>query len=116
MTDHTALVLLAAALTALTAALIACAAGYLARGDHTTWPHTITRAATAFAATLTLAAMLATTLHILTHWRGNRHRTADADQGCGSGRRATHPDQLRPIPGSRACTKPPMPAANACGW
>lgn len=63
MTEHTALVLLAAALAALAGTLIALAAGYLARRDHATWPHAITRAATAFATTLTLSAVLASALH-----------------------------------------------------
>jgi hypothetical protein len=65
VTDHAALILLAAALAVLTAALVGAGAGYLARRDHATWPQAITRAATAFAATLTLTAALAATLHTL---------------------------------------------------
>lgn len=65
MTDHAILILLAAALTTLTAALVAVAAGDLARRDHITWPHAVTRAAAAFAATLTLTAVLATALHTI---------------------------------------------------
>jgi hypothetical protein len=67
MTDHTALVLLAAALAALTAALAAAIAGYLTRRDHATYPQAIARAAATFAATLTLAAAAAVTLHALIH-------------------------------------------------
>jgi hypothetical protein len=67
VTDHTALILLAAAITMLTATLIALAAGYLARRDHATWPQTITHAATAYAATLTLAAALGTSMQALMH-------------------------------------------------
>ena len=65
MTNRTVLILLAAALTTLTAALTAIAAGYLARRDHATWPQSIIRAAATFAATLTLAAVLTTALHTL---------------------------------------------------
>jgi hypothetical protein len=65
MSDHTALILLAGALISLTAALVATAAGYLAHRDHATWPQAVARAATTFAATLTLAAVLTTTLQSL---------------------------------------------------
>jgi hypothetical protein len=67
MTDHNALLLVASAMAALIAAQIAAAASYLARRDHATWPQAVTRAATAFAATLTLTAVIATTIHSLTH-------------------------------------------------
>jgi hypothetical protein len=65
MTPRCALVLLAAAVAVLTAVLTAAAAGYLARLDHATYPKALTRAATAFASTLTLAAALACALHTL---------------------------------------------------
>lgn len=65
MTDRTALTLLTIALAALAAVQIAAAAGYLARRDHATWPRAITRAAIAFAATLTLTATLSETIHTL---------------------------------------------------
>jgi hypothetical protein len=65
VTDHTALVLLAAALATLTAALVAAIAGYLARRDHASYPQAIARGAATFAATLTLAAAAAVTLHTL---------------------------------------------------
>jgi hypothetical protein len=65
VSDHTALILLATAFVLLAAALIAVGAGYLARRDHATWPHAITRAATAYGATLTLIAALATAVHVL---------------------------------------------------
>lgn len=67
MTDHTALILIAAALDTLVAILVALAAGYLARRDQATTPQSITRAAAAFAATLTLTAILATTLQAILH-------------------------------------------------
>ena len=57
MSDRTAVITLACALTVLIAVLIGAAAGYLARHDHATYP-----AALAFAATLTLAATLTTAL------------------------------------------------------
>lgn len=62
MSDHDAVILLACAQVILIALLAAAAAGYLARRDHASWPAALTRAAIAFAATLTLAAALATTL------------------------------------------------------
>jgi hypothetical protein len=64
---RTALILLAGVVVLLVAALVAVAAGYLARRDRATTAQALTRAATAFAATLTLAAVLATTMHALTH-------------------------------------------------
>jgi hypothetical protein len=67
VTDRVALILLAVALTTLIATLTALAAGYLARRDHATWPHAISRAATTFAATLTLSGALAAALHNLAH-------------------------------------------------
>jgi hypothetical protein len=54
VTDHAIAVLLAAALTLLTALAVAAAAGYLARRDHATYPQAIIRAAATFAAALTL--------------------------------------------------------------
>jgi hypothetical protein len=65
VTDRAALVLIATALTMLVALQAAAVAGYLARRDHATTPQILTRAATAFAATLTLVAVLATALHTL---------------------------------------------------
>ncbi|MFK0025668.1 hypothetical protein [Streptomyces sp. NPDC090798] len=62
MSDRTAVIMLACALTVLIAVLIGAAAGYLARRDHATYPAALTRAAFAFAATLTLAATLTTAL------------------------------------------------------
>jgi hypothetical protein len=67
VTDRTALILIAAALITLVAILVALATGYLARRDQATTTESLTRAATAFAATLTLAAVLATTLQTLLH-------------------------------------------------
>lgn len=66
MSDHHAVVLLTCALVTLAAVLIAAAAGYLARRDHASYPTAITRAAVAFAATLTLTAGLVTALANLT--------------------------------------------------
>ena len=65
MTNHTALILLSTAFSALVATLIALAAGLLALRDRNTWPHAVSRAAGAFAATLTLAAVLAMAAHTL---------------------------------------------------
>lgn len=62
MTDHAALVLLAAALITLTAALLGAAAGYLARRDRATYPQALSRAAATFAATLTLIAVVSAAL------------------------------------------------------
>ncbi|MGW1507403.1 hypothetical protein ACWCQW_55310 [Streptomyces mirabilis] len=62
MSDRTAVIMLACALTVLIAVLIGAAAGYLACRDHATYPAALTRAALAFAATLTLAATLTTAL------------------------------------------------------
>ncbi|MFJ5865060.1 hypothetical protein ACIQEY_11715 [Streptomyces parvus] len=53
--NHTAVVLLALALAVVIAVLAGCAAAVLARWDGATYATAITRAATAFAATLTLA-------------------------------------------------------------
>ncbi|KFZ80195.1 hypothetical protein ED92_22795 [Amycolatopsis sp. MJM2582] len=66
MSDRTAMVLLACAFTVVVAALIGAAAGYLARRDHATYPAALTRAAIAFAATLTLTSVLTTMLATLT--------------------------------------------------
>ncbi|MEU4494221.1 hypothetical protein AB0F96_12420 [Streptomyces sp. NPDC023998] len=65
MSDHTVVILLACALTIVVAALVGAAAGYLARRDHATYPAALTRAAIAFAGTLTLAAALTTVLSAL---------------------------------------------------
>ncbi|MCG7208155.1 hypothetical protein [Streptomyces arenae] len=62
MSDHYAVILLACALVVLTGILCAAAAGYLARRDHATYPAALTRAAMAFAATLTLATAVLTAL------------------------------------------------------
>lgn len=62
MSDRTAVIMLVCALTVLVAVLIGGAAGYLARRDHATYPTAVTRAALAFAATLTLAATLTSAL------------------------------------------------------
>ncbi|MBP8534067.1 hypothetical protein [Streptomyces sp. MK37H] len=62
MTERNAVILLACALTLVIAALVGAGAGYLARRDHATYPTALTRAATAFSATLTLAAVTATAL------------------------------------------------------
>jgi hypothetical protein len=62
MSDHHAIVLLSCALVTLMAVLIAAAVGYLARRDHASYPAALTRAATAFTATLTLTAALVTAL------------------------------------------------------
>ena len=67
MTDRTALIMTAATLATLIAILVALAAGYLAHRDQATTPQTITRAATAFAAALTLIAILTTALQTLLH-------------------------------------------------
>ncbi|WP_262701145.1 MULTISPECIES: hypothetical protein [Streptomyces] len=62
MTERNAVILLACALTLVMAALVGAGAGYLARRDHATYPTALTRAATAFSTTLTLAAAIATAL------------------------------------------------------
>jgi uncharacterized membrane protein len=67
VTDHTALIMIVAALATLIAIQVALAAGYLAHRDQATTPQSITRAATAFAATLTLIALLTTALQALLH-------------------------------------------------
>lgn len=67
MSDHTALILLACALTLVVAALTGTGAGYLARRDYATYPTALARAAVAFAATLTLAAAITTALVALGH-------------------------------------------------
>lgn len=58
MTDHTITVLLAATNAVLIAAGTGFAAGFLARRDHASYPHAITRAAATFAATLSLITAL----------------------------------------------------------
>ncbi|WP_405525725.1 hypothetical protein OG592_40770 [Streptomyces avidinii] len=65
MSNHTALVLLAAAMTAMVAAATGVGAGYLARRDGATYPAAVNRAVIAFATTLTLAAVVATALEAL---------------------------------------------------
>jgi hypothetical protein len=62
MSVRTAVIMLACAMTVLVAVLIGGAAGYLARRDHATYSTAVTRAALAFAATLTLAATVASAL------------------------------------------------------
>ncbi|MFE5759910.1 hypothetical protein ACFQ7I_40530 [Streptomyces massasporeus] len=56
MFDHCAVILLVCALVTLTGILTAAAAGYLARRDNASYPAALTRAAVAFAGTLTVAA------------------------------------------------------------
>ncbi|MEU5643027.1 hypothetical protein [Streptomyces milbemycinicus] len=58
MSVRTAMTLFALALSVLAALLVAVAAGYLARRDQATYPAAVTRAATAFAATMTLIAVV----------------------------------------------------------
>lgn len=67
MTDHSIAVLLAAALTLTIALAAATAAGYLARRDEATHAQAIARAATAFAATLTVVTGLIATWTALAH-------------------------------------------------
>ncbi|MER6114238.1 hypothetical protein [Streptomyces hirsutus] len=62
MSDRAALILLTCALTVVVAALVGAGAGYLARRDHATYPAALIRAAVTFAATLTLAATIASAL------------------------------------------------------
>lgn len=62
MSDRIAVLLLACVLTTVIAFLAGAAAGYLARRDHATYPSALTRAAIAFTATLTLAAVVSTAL------------------------------------------------------
>lgn len=65
MSDRTAVILLACALTLLVAALVGAAAGCLARRDHATYPTALTHAAIAFTSTLTLAAAITAALAAL---------------------------------------------------
>ncbi|RLU89183.1 hypothetical protein CTZ27_22315 [Streptomyces griseocarneus] len=60
MSARTGLILIGCVLVTLLACLVSGAAGYLARRDQATYPQALTRAAIAFAATLTLAAALTT--------------------------------------------------------
>ncbi|MGW5990303.1 hypothetical protein ACWFRT_21420 [Streptomyces anulatus] len=60
-----ALVLLTTAYVTLVALLAAAAAAKLARMDNTSYPEALTRAATTFAAVITLAAVVAGTLATL---------------------------------------------------
>jgi hypothetical protein len=60
-----AVVLLTTALVTLVALLAAAAAGKLARMDNTSYPTALTRAATTFAAVITLASVVGGTLAIL---------------------------------------------------
>lgn len=62
MSDHTVLIVIACALVLVIAALAGAGAGYLARRDRATYPTAVTRAAIAFAATLTLAATVTAAL------------------------------------------------------
>ena len=65
MTDRTVSVLLGSGIAVLVAVQVAAAAGYLARRDHASWPQAITRAATAFAAVLTLSAVVTEAMYRL---------------------------------------------------
>ncbi|MFF4215002.1 MULTISPECIES: hypothetical protein [Streptomyces] len=60
MSVRTTLIFIGCALATLLAGLVAAAAGYLARRDQSTYAQALTRAAIAFAATLTLLATLIT--------------------------------------------------------
>ncbi|MFD5633594.1 hypothetical protein ACFWJM_05540 [Streptomyces sp. NPDC127077] len=62
-----ALILLSSALVMTLALLAATAAGILARIDGATYPAAFTRAATAFATTLTLASAITAALATVTH-------------------------------------------------
>jgi hypothetical protein len=62
MSDRCSMIIVACALVTLTGLFVASAAGYLARRDHASYPTAVTRAAVAFAATLTLATALATAI------------------------------------------------------
>ncbi|WP_328766016.1 hypothetical protein [Streptomyces sp. NBC_00286] len=65
MSDRITLILLTCALIVLFAALTGAGAAYLARRDHASYPAALTRAAVAFATTLTLAAAVTTALAAL---------------------------------------------------
>lgn len=67
VSDRNALILFACALTVVVAALTGAVAGYLARRDNASYPVALTRAAITFAATLTMACALTTTLAELNH-------------------------------------------------
>ncbi|MFD8957079.1 hypothetical protein ACFV0W_09065 [Streptomyces anulatus] len=62
MSDRAAMILLGLALSVFAAVLVAAVAGYLARRDQCSYPAAVTRAATAFAATLTLIAVTSAVL------------------------------------------------------
>ncbi|MFI0711389.1 hypothetical protein ACH4SK_12150 [Streptomyces inhibens] len=62
MSDRIVLILLSCALAAVIAALVGAAAGYLARRDHATYPTALSRAAVAFASTVTLIAAVTAAL------------------------------------------------------
>ncbi|MFD9603159.1 hypothetical protein [Streptomyces sp. NPDC059970] len=62
MSDHAAMILLGFALSIFAAVLVAAGAGYHARRGECSYPAAVTRAATAFAATLTLIAVVAAAL------------------------------------------------------
>lgn len=66
MAYHGVVMVLATAHVVVVATLIAAAAGYLARRDHASYPAALARAATAFAATLMLAAAVTGALVALT--------------------------------------------------
>ncbi|MEU1044147.1 hypothetical protein ABZ400_03210 [Streptomyces sp. NPDC005897] len=66
MSNHASVIVLTCLVALLTGTLVAAAAGYLARRDNASYPAAITRAAVAFAATLTLATALATALNTAT--------------------------------------------------
>ncbi|MEU8579395.1 hypothetical protein [Streptomyces abikoensis] len=65
MSVRACLILISCALIALLAVLVAGVAGYLARRDQATYPQALTRAAIAFAATLTLVATLTTAVQAI---------------------------------------------------
>ncbi|MFF4403337.1 hypothetical protein ACFY2W_20310 [Streptomyces sp. NPDC001262] len=66
MSLRAGLILIGCVLITLLAVLISGAAGYLARRDRATYPQALTRAAIAFATTLTLAATLITAIKAIT--------------------------------------------------
>lgn len=62
MSDRAAVILLACSVIVVVAALTGAGAGYLARRDGSTYPAAVNRAAIAFTATITLAAVITTAL------------------------------------------------------
>ncbi|MET9413038.1 hypothetical protein ABZY03_02390 [Streptomyces klenkii] len=67
MSVRTAVIFFGFALATLLAVLVSGAAGYLARRDQATYPQALTRAAVAFAATLTLIATLVTAVKAISN-------------------------------------------------